>query len=100
MKVAKWGNSLAVRIPAPLALELGLKGGDEVELVRNPEGVLEVSREIHLEAIDRMHGPAGRSQRERTFEELRWLSERLIDRQLRANQLRALPAVVALYVFV
>lgn len=32
MQVAKWGNSLAVRIPADVARELGLKEGDEVEL--------------------------------------------------------------------
>lgn len=32
MQVAKWGNSLAVRIPADVARELGLKEGDEIEL--------------------------------------------------------------------
>lgn len=32
MKVAKWGNSLAVRIPKDVAEALGLKEGDEVEL--------------------------------------------------------------------
>jgi antitoxin MazE len=45
MKVTKWGHSLAVRLPAPLALELGLKEGDEIELVRNPDGAFEVSSE-------------------------------------------------------
>lgn len=30
MKVSKWGNSLAIRIPAKLARELGLKEGDYV----------------------------------------------------------------------
>lgn len=33
MQVAKWGNSLAVRIPAALASELGLRPGDEIEVV-------------------------------------------------------------------
>ncbi|MEQ9564472.1 MAG: AbrB/MazE/SpoVT family DNA-binding domain-containing protein, partial [Pseudomonadales bacterium] len=28
MQVAKWGNSLAVRLPADLVRELGLKEGD------------------------------------------------------------------------
>ena len=32
MQVAKWGNSLAVRIPADVARTLGLKEGDEIEL--------------------------------------------------------------------
>ena len=32
MIVAKWGNSLAVRIPADVARALGLEEGDEVEL--------------------------------------------------------------------
>ena len=31
MKVSKWGNSLAVRLPADLVRELGLKEGDYVE---------------------------------------------------------------------
>ena len=30
MKVSKWGNSLAVRLPADLVRELGLKEGDYV----------------------------------------------------------------------
>jgi antitoxin MazE len=32
MKVAKWGNSLAVRIPATVAEALELKEGDEVQV--------------------------------------------------------------------
>ena len=31
MQVAKWGNSLAVRLPADLVRELGLKEGDQVD---------------------------------------------------------------------
>ena len=31
--VAKWGNSLAVRIPKHLAKEVGLSDGSEVEIV-------------------------------------------------------------------
>lgn len=33
MQVAKWGNSLALRLPRRLVEQLGLKAGDEVELV-------------------------------------------------------------------
>jgi len=32
MRVAKWGNSLAIRIPAEIAEALDLKEGDEVEV--------------------------------------------------------------------
>ena len=30
MKVSKWGNSLAIRIPADVAAKLGVKEGDEL----------------------------------------------------------------------
>lgn len=33
MRVAKWGNSLAVRLPASVVETLGLEEGDEVEIV-------------------------------------------------------------------
>jgi antitoxin MazE len=32
MQVAKWGNSLAVRLPAALTKALKLKEGDEIEI--------------------------------------------------------------------
>lgn len=32
MQVAKWGNSLAVRLPVALVQELGLSEGDDIEL--------------------------------------------------------------------
>jgi antitoxin MazE len=55
MKVAKWGNSLAVRLPADLVKQLGLKEGDEIELVRSAEGALEVSLDQRRQrAIERM----------------------------------------------
>ena len=33
MRIAKWGNSLAVRLPKALVEELGLEAGDELEIV-------------------------------------------------------------------
>ncbi len=44
MRVAKWGNSLAVRLPAALVEELGVKEGDELSLTSKGEGVVEVAR--------------------------------------------------------
>lgn len=32
MQVSKWGNSLAIRLPAAVVEALGLKEGDEVEV--------------------------------------------------------------------
>jgi antitoxin MazE len=32
MQVSKWGNGLAVRLPAALVKALGLKEGDEIEI--------------------------------------------------------------------
>lgn len=42
--VAKWGNSLAVRIPAKLVKEMGLKEGDKVRLAEAADGGLAVER--------------------------------------------------------
>ena len=44
MLVAKWGNSLAVRLPKALVEALGLKAGDEVDLSPLPGGVIAVRR--------------------------------------------------------
>jgi antitoxin MazE len=38
MQVARWGNSLAVRIPAKMVKELALKEGDTVEMALTPLG--------------------------------------------------------------
>lgn len=32
MQVAKWGNSLAIRLPAAVVEALGLKEGDDIEI--------------------------------------------------------------------
>lgn len=40
MQVAKWGNSLAVRLPAELVRELGLKEGDQIDLVKDDAAIL------------------------------------------------------------
>jgi antitoxin MazE len=37
VKVAKWGNSLAVRLPKWLAEELGLQAGSEVDIEKDGE---------------------------------------------------------------
>jgi antitoxin MazE len=44
MQVAKWGNSLAVRLPASVVEALGLKAGDHIEIHVAGERRFEVGR--------------------------------------------------------
>jgi antitoxin MazE len=44
MQVAKWGNSLAVRLPAALVEALELKEGDDIQIRIADRRELEVSR--------------------------------------------------------
>ncbi|MDO5758694.1 MAG: AbrB/MazE/SpoVT family DNA-binding domain-containing protein [Rhodobacterales bacterium] len=50
MQVARWGNSLAVRLPAELVRELGLKEGDQIDLVKD-EGTLRVQRQPRADEV-------------------------------------------------
>jgi antitoxin MazE len=45
MQVAKWGNSLAVRLPKALVDELGLTPGDEVEILSAEDGKIVIAKE-------------------------------------------------------
>lgn len=49
MKVARWGNSLAVRLPAELVRELGLKEGDLID--QDVLALRKARREEALESI-------------------------------------------------
>jgi antitoxin MazE len=42
MQVSKWGNSLAVRLSKALVEELGLKEGDQLNVVAASNGTIEV----------------------------------------------------------
>jgi antitoxin MazE len=44
MQVAKWGNSLAVRLPTAVVEALELKPGDDIEILVAGERTFEVSR--------------------------------------------------------
>lgn len=62
MQVAKWGNSLAVRLPAELVRRAGLKEGDDVELQLGSGGALvlmpdAVRREQIFERISELARP-------------------------------------------
>lgn len=61
MQVAKWGNSLAVRIPADVARALGLREGDEVELraLDGNELAVITEKQRRAEAIERLRSFRG-----------------------------------------
>lgn len=60
MRVAKWGNSLAVRLPAPVVEALELKEGDEIELHAIDRRDLNVQRRVtRKELIERLRAYRG-----------------------------------------
>jgi antitoxin MazE len=51
MQVSKWGNSLAIRLPASVVEALELREGDEIEVVIADERVFQVRKKPGNEAI-------------------------------------------------
>lgn len=60
MQIAKWGNSLAVRIPVDVARALGLKEGDDVTLraLSDEELAVVTEQQRRREAIRRIRSMA------------------------------------------
>jgi antitoxin MazE len=61
MQVARWGNSLAVRLPAAVVEALGLKEGDDIEIRVAGERAFDIaldrSRERALERVRALRKP-------------------------------------------
>ena len=51
MQVAKWGNSLAVRIPAAVVDAMSLKAGDEIEIHVAGSAAFEIKRKPGAAAL-------------------------------------------------
>lgn len=51
MQVSKWGNSLAIRLPASVVEALELREGDDIEVVIAEERVFQVKKKPGTEAI-------------------------------------------------
>lgn len=51
MQVSKWGNSLAVRIPASVVQAMDLREGDQIDVRIAPDRAFEVSRAISPEEV-------------------------------------------------
>lgn len=61
MKLAKWGNSLAVRLPSSVVEALALKDGDDIEIEVVGARRLEVKRaEDNRQVLDRLRKFRGR----------------------------------------
>ena len=61
MQVAKWGNSLAVRLPASVVQALNLKEGEEIDLHVAGERSFEVAKQASAkELLARLRGLRGR----------------------------------------
>jgi antitoxin MazE len=55
MQVSKWGNSLAIRLPATVVEALGLKEGDEVEVHVVGERAFDIDRDRNRQrALERI----------------------------------------------
>lgn len=59
MQVGKWGNSLAVRLPAAIVEALQLKEGDEVEIGLAGDRVFQIKRDCaRKDALARLQAMA------------------------------------------
>ena len=51
MQVSKWGNSLAIRLPAAVVKALELQEGDDIEVLVEAERSFRVNKKLGVEAI-------------------------------------------------
>jgi len=69
MRVSRWGNSLAIRLPATVVEALRLSEGDDIEITIADERLLGVSRAPgRKELIDRLDEFRGRLPADFTFD--------------------------------
>jgi antitoxin MazE len=69
MRIAKWGNSLAVRLPAAVVEALELREGDEIEIHVADIRELAIGRKPgHEELLKRMRAFRGRLPADFTFD--------------------------------
>jgi antitoxin MazE len=55
MKFAKWGNSIAVRIPAEVVVKLGISPNEEAQIKVTGENSFEITRDrSRQQAIEKM----------------------------------------------
>lgn len=76
MQVAKWGNSLAVRLPVALVQALGISDGDEIELQAAPK---KAKQPVSL-TVERLPGKRERLQAARKYR-APWPADFAFDRE-------------------
>ena len=79
LQIAKWGNSLAVRIPADYVRQIGIKEGDRLEVHLGVDGALNLrpatwSRKSFAQELTQQHQnmPMGTSVMDLLREEARY----------------------------
>lgn len=71
MQVSKWGNSLAIRLPAAVVEIMGLKEGDDVEVLVSGQHQIEVARKAdNREVLARLRKYRGRLPADFKFDRL------------------------------
>lgn len=71
MQIAKWGNSLAVRLPAIVVEALGLKEGDDIEIDVVGSHAIEIARKpTPKELLTRLRKYRGRLPADFKFDRL------------------------------
>jgi antitoxin MazE len=71
MQVSKWGNSLAIRLPAVVVEVLGLKEGDDIEIVAAGEEKFIVQRlPTDRDVLERLRKYRGRLPSDFKFDRL------------------------------
>jgi antitoxin MazE len=71
MKVAKWGNSLAIRLPAIVVEAMGLKEGDDLKISVAGQGEVQVAAEpSRRELLERLRKYEGRLPADFKFDRL------------------------------
>ncbi|MHB1493945.1 MAG: AbrB/MazE/SpoVT family DNA-binding domain-containing protein [Acidithiobacillus sp.] len=71
MQVSKWGNSLAVRLPAAVVEALGLKDGDNIEIEVLGEKQFQIQRTLqNAELLARLRRFRGRLPADFRFDRL------------------------------
>ncbi len=51
MQVSRWGNSLAIRLPAAVVEALGLQEGDDVKVIASNRTLIEIERQPGVDAV-------------------------------------------------
>lgn len=65
MQISKWGNSLAVRLPAAVVDALHLKEGDDIEILVRDARTFEIARKLSVaERLNRLRRFRGRLARD------------------------------------